>query len=155
MSEVGGGDGSKAAFVNDVIEHIRRCHERIVILHAGARALIEKVHRDLQIARDRVQQAEARAAAAKARADAAEAKFQKLAWLVRSQLLPAIEDEGFSSLSVTHIVQPGSASKEPSPELASNERLVLDHSVPGGLMEYRRFSEGRSLTRNTNLGHKA
>src|SRR3954465_13985461 len=93
MNEVVEGGGSKTAFVGDVIEHIRRCHERIVILHTGARALIERGHRDLQIARDRIQQAEAKAAAEKARADAAEAKFQQLAWLVRSQLLPAIEDE--------------------------------------------------------------
>src|SRR4051812_15804514 len=113
MNEVGGGDGSKAAFVGDVIEHIRRCHERIVILHAGARALIEKVHRDLQIARKRIQQAESTAAAEKARADAAEAKFQTLAWLVRSQLLPAIEDEGLHSFPVTHPARPSPNGREP------------------------------------------
>src|SRR4051794_15358093 len=121
MSEVVETDGSKAAFVGDVIEHIRRCHERIVILHTGARALIERVHCDLQIARDRVQQAEGKAAAEKARADAAEAKFQQLAWLVRSQLLPAIEHEGLPQ-PVT--LRSREATKGASESIGTERRLL-------------------------------
>lgn len=154
MSEEVEGEGSKPAFVGDVTEHIRRCHERIVVLHTGARALIQRVHRDLQIARECIQQAEAKATAEKARADAAEAKFQQLAWLVRSQLLPAIEDEGLHSFTVTHMVQPSPAAREPSPEQADDEHRALEYSVGGRLLEYRTGSQGRCLSQIASLRHR-
>jgi hypothetical protein len=76
-----------------------------------------------------------------------------LAWLVRSQLLPAIEDEGFPSSSVRDLAQPRPNAREPSPERTSNERRELEYSVRGRLLEYRTYSEGQGPAPNAKLRH--